>query len=151
MALCLRDNKGKTIEKSLCNGCNNGTKASQEQWFIIRLKYIYFLQKNIQFKICSVCIIQTNDVMRYSCTGCSLNVIIYCDSVSVTLFLLIDPSGELTGILWSPIDCAISGGVHPLHVQWRVMVIEWAVDGKEGHWPKQQHGGGRGAGCVCVG
>lgn len=88
--------------------------------------------------------------MCYSCTGCSLNVIIYCDSVSVTLFLLIDPSGELTGILWSPIDCAISGGVHPLHVQWRVMVIEWAVDGKEGHWPKQQHGGGRGVGCVCV-
>lgn len=35
-------------------------------------------------------------------------MIIHYDSVSVKLFKLIDPSGELTGILWSPIDRVIS-------------------------------------------
>ncbi len=48
-------------------------------------------------------------MMCYSCTCCPLNIIMYCDSVSITLFILIDPSGELTGILWSPIDRSISG------------------------------------------
>lgn len=43
------------------------------------------------------------------------NGIMFCDSVSVTLFILIDPSGELTGILWSPIDRAISGAAGSTH------------------------------------
>lgn len=39
----------------------------------------------------------------------------FCDSVSLPVFILIDPYGELTAILWSPIDPTISGPVGSTH------------------------------------
>lgn len=58
---------------------------------------------------------ESNSGVCSSCTGCPPNIIISCYSVSVALFLLIDPSGELTGILWPPIDCVISSTAGSTH------------------------------------
>lgn len=58
---------------------------------------------------------ESNSGVCSSCTGRPGNIIISRDSVSVALFLLIDPFGELTGILWPPIDCVISSTAGSTH------------------------------------